>query len=67
MPEIAEPGRRAAGLVTSLAPITSATSVRENSGLLRSQLTVFPVSRPLRLGTQRLSGRFGEYSILLTS
>ena len=30
------PGRRAAGLVTSLAPITSTTSVRLNSGLISS-------------------------------
>src|SRR5262249_27509277 len=36
MPEIAVPGRRAAGLVTSLAPTTSATSARGNSGLISS-------------------------------
>ena len=36
MPEIALPGRRAAGLVTSLAPMTSATSARANSGLISS-------------------------------
>ena len=36
MPEIAVPARRAAGLVTSFAPITSATSARANSGLISS-------------------------------
>ena len=36
MPETGMPGRRAAGLVTSFAPTTSATSVRENSVLISS-------------------------------
>ena len=36
MPEMAVPGRRAAGLVTSFAPMTSATSARGNSGLISS-------------------------------
>src|SRR5438270_2354360 len=38
MPEMAVPGRRAAGLTTSLAPMTRATSVRANSGLISSML-----------------------------
>ena len=36
MPDTGEPGRRAAGFVTSLAPMTSATSARANSGLMSS-------------------------------
>ena len=36
IPDTGEPGRRAAGFVTSLAPITSATSQRSNSGLISS-------------------------------
>ena len=36
MPDTGLPGLRAAGLVTSLAPMTSATSVRANSGFTSS-------------------------------
>ena len=36
MPEMSLPGRRAAGLVTSLAPMTRATSALANSGLISS-------------------------------
>ena len=36
MPDTGEPGRRAAGFVTSFAPITRATSARSNSGLMSS-------------------------------
>ena len=44
MPETGVPGRRAAGLVTSLAPMTRATSQRGNSGLISS------ISLQLRVG-----------------
>ena len=36
MPDTGEPGRRAAGFVTSFAPMTRATSQRSNSGLMSS-------------------------------
>ena len=36
MPDTALPGLRAAGFVTSFAPMTRATSARGNSGLISS-------------------------------
>ena len=53
MPETELPGRRAAGLVTSLAPTTSTTSVRPNSGLISSMSFICWYGR-VRLGEQHV-------------